>query len=106
MKIIYIQDDRTAGTVVQFCYSEDMEMLDRWIESSYGEGVEVFHSRWESIGVGCNGIRNLKTSVVPLLDFISMCETLGYIVKRVKNDLYKGDQYKISCMEMYPEDFR
>lgn len=106
MKIIYIQDDRTAGTVVQFCYSEDMEMLDRWIESSYGEGVEVFHSRWESVGVRCNGIRNLKTRVVPLLDFISMCETLGYIVKRVCNELTRGNEFKDSCIKMYPEDFQ
>lgn len=106
MKIIYIQDDCTVGTAIQFCLSKDMEMLDRWVESLYGSCAEVFHDRWETYGKGLTGIRNLKISAIPLPDFISMCETLGYTVKRVKNELYKGDSFMASCIEMYPEDFQ
>lgn len=107
MKIIYIQDDRSYGVHVQFCYSQDMQMLDRWATSVYGEYNETFHNTWErEYPDSAMGVRNLRTSDLKLEDFISMCETLGYTVKRVINQLFKGDSFKESCIKMYPEDFQ
>ena len=107
-KIIYIQDDCNANVEVQFCYSKDMEMIDNWIDTVYGDEQEdVFHSNWERDHPETTvGVRNLNTTELSVDDFISMCNTLDYVVKRVKNEITKGDSFKASCLKAYPEDFK
>ena len=106
-KIIYIQDDRSSGTAVQFCYSKDMQMIDNWFDAAYGENHEkVFNKRWEQGPSKVIGIRNLNTTGLSVEDFISMCNTLDYVVKRIKNEVTKGNDFKASCLKAYPEDFR
>lgn len=107
-KIIYIQDDRSFNVEVQFYYSKDMQMIDNWIDATYGDDQEdVFHSNWECDHPETStGVRNLQTTELKVDDFISMCNTLDYVVKRVKNEVIKGDCFKVSCSEAYPEDFK
>jgi hypothetical protein len=106
-KIIYIQDDHTIDVGVQFCYSEHMSMIDRWAASLLGEDPDAFHCGWERDHPEIAwGVRNLDTSELKLNDFIGMCNTLGYVVKRVKNEVLRGDDFKTSCLEAYPEDFK
>jgi hypothetical protein len=107
-KIIYIQDDRRDCTTIQFCYSEDMQPIDNWIEAVYGEDKEdVFHDHWQQLTpITFTGIRNLETTKLSVDDFICMCNTLDYVVKRVKNELTNGGGFKISCLEAYPWDFK
>lgn len=107
MKIIYIQDDRTEEVDVQFCYSEHMGMIDRWAASVLGQDPEAFNGHWErDHPESAWGVRNLDTSELKLSDFIDMCETLEYTVKRVRNTLTSGDEFKSSCIKMYPKDFQ
>lgn len=107
-KIIYIQDDCRVDIDVQFCYSKDMQMIDNWIDTAYGDEQKyVFKSDWERDHPEIAwGVRNLDTSELKLNDFIGMCNTLGYVVKRVKNEVVRGDDFKTSCLEAYPEDFK
>lgn len=106
-KIIYIQDDHSIGVEVQFCYSKDMQMIDNWFDAAYGENHEkVFNKHWEQGPSKVIGIRNLNTTELSVEDFISMCNTLDYVVKRIKNEVTKGDSFKVSCSEAYPEDFK
>lgn len=106
-KIIYIQDDHSIDVDVQFCYSEHMSMIDRWAASVLGEDPDAFHCGWERDHPEIAwGVRNLDTSELKLNDFIGICETLGYTVKRVRNTLTSGDEFKDSCIKMYPDDFK
>ena len=101
-KVIYIQDDRTSGTTVQFCYSEDMQMIDNWMDAVYGEDRgEVFHGHWEqNHPTKAKGVRNLQTAKLNIEEFIGMCNTLEYTVIRVRNKLHWGDEFKNSCLRL------
>ena len=106
-KIIYIQDDRRFNVEVQFCYSKDMQMIDNWIDATYGDKQEyVFNKGWEQGLSKVIGIRNLRVTELSVDDFISMCNTLGYVVKRVKNEVVLSGDFKVSCLKAYPEDFK
>lgn len=105
-KVIYIQDDRREETEVQFCYSKDMQAIDNFIYTTYGEVDTLFSRHWEQkYPDKGKGIRNLRITRLDVDEFISMCNLLGYTVKRVNNEITSGINFKSSCLQSYPEDF-